>query len=211
MPQTFLLFDLDGTISDPLEGIGRSINYALEACGYPSYQLSALSAYVGPPLDDTFKKLTGADDDRTLSELVRKYRERYAEIGYAENTVYPGMREALEILTQNGVPMGVCTTKRQDFAEKILQLFDLRTHFRFISGGDIGIKKCQQIEALLSDTAIDHNTIMIGDRAIDLSAAHTNGLVAAGVLWGYGSRTELESASPRHLLTHPGELTTLLG
>ena len=211
MLRTFLLFDLDGTLSDPLEGFVRSINYALEACGYPPYQGVALSQYVGPPLENTFKTLTGADDDRAVSELVTKYRDRYAEIGYAENTVYPGIREALEILAHNDVPMGVCTTKRQDFAEKILQMFDLHAHFRFISGGDIGIRKWQQIEALLSDNAIDRNTIMIGDRAIDLIAAHTNGLVSAGVLWGYGSRSELESAAPHHLLAHPDELTTLLG
>jgi len=211
MLRTLLLFDLDGTISDPLEGFVRSINYALEACSYPPYQGSVLSQYVGPPLEDTFKTLTGADDDRTVSELVKKYRDRYAEIGYAENMLYPGIREALESLTRNDIPMGVCTTKRQDFAEKILQRFDLRPYFRFISGGDIGIKKWQQIEALLSNNAIDRNTIMIGDRAIDLSAAHQNGLVSAGVLWGYGSRSELESAAPRHLLVHPGELTTFLG
>ena len=204
------MFDLDGTISDPLEGIGRSINYALEAYGYPRHQLSALAPYVGPPLDHTFKMLTGTDDDRIVTELVTKYRERYAEIGYAENTLYPGIREALAMLTENGVPMGVCTTKRRDFAEKILQLFALRPHFRFISGGDIGVHKSQQIGTLLSDHTIDHNAIMIGDRAIDVSAAHQNGLASAGVLWGYGSRSELEAAAPRHLLMHPGELTTFL-
>lgn len=211
MLHMFLLLDLDGTISDPLEGIGRSLNYALEAYGYHPYPLSSLSPYVGPPLDETFKVLTGTNDDRIVSELVKKYRERYAETGYAENTVYPGIREALEHLTNKDIPMGICTTKRQDFAEKILQLFDLRSHFRFISGGDIGIRKWQQIEALLADNAIDHDTIMVGDRAIDLSAAHQNGLRSAGVLWGYGSRNELESAAPHHLLAHPNELATFLG
>jgi phosphoglycolate phosphatase len=150
------------------------------------------------------------DLDGTLSALVTKYRERYAKIGYAENTLYPGIREALALLTEHGIPMGICTTKRQDFAQKILQRFDLHTHFRFVSGGDIGIHKSQQIGTLLSDKMIDHNTIMVGDRAIDLHAAHQHGLTSAGVLWGYGSRSELEAAAPRHLLVHPGELTTFL-
>lgn len=201
-----LLFDLDGTISDPLEGFVRSINYALEAYGHSPYPASALSAYIGPPLEMTLQTLSGTDDDRTVTELVKKYRERYAAIGYAENTVYPGIREALTLLSDNDVPMGVCTTKRQDFAEKILRRFDLREHFRFVSGGDVGINKQHQIATLLAANTITHDTIMIGDRAIDLQAAHQNRLLSAGVLWGYGTRSELESAAPQHLLVHPGEL-----
>jgi phosphoglycolate phosphatase len=211
MSRHSLLFDLDGTLSDPLEGFIRSINYALEAYGYPSQQESILSQFVGPPLESALQTLSGTDDDRTVSELVKKYRERYGAIGYAENTLYPGIREALEHLTAHDVAMAVCTTKRQDFAEQILQRFNLRSYFRFVSGGDVGIPKWQQIKQLLSDKAIDHSTIMIGDRASDLTAAHQNGLVSAGVLWGYGSRDELEAAAPRYLLAHPAELPSFLG
>lgn len=207
----FLLFDLDGTISDPIEGIGRSINHALESRGYQTHPLADLAKYVGPPLDETFKAITGATDDAEISALIAKYRERYAEVGYSENILYPGIEGAVNTLREKGVPMAVCTSKRQDFADQILRMFGLREKFQFISGGDVGVWKWQQIEALIAEEAINRQAVMIGDRAVDLVAAHKNGLNSVGVLWGYGSRAELESESPRHLLTQPSELVMLAG
>ncbi len=95
--------------------------------------------------------------------------------------------------------------------KKILRLFGIRHHFRFVSGGDIEIQKWQQIESLIENGSIDDNCIMIGDRAVDLSAAHKNGIQSAGVLWGYGSRTELETQSPLCLLPQPSDLLKLIG
>lgn len=210
MARVLLLFDLDGTISDPIEGIGRSINHALESRGYKTHPLADLAKYVGPPLDETFKAITGSIDDTEVAALIAKYRERYAEVGYSENTLYPGVEAAVSALDEKGVLMAVCTSKRQDFADQILRMFCLRSKFQFISGGDVGIRKWQQIEALLADNMISQQTLMIGDRAIDLTAAHKNGLDSVGVLWGYGSRAELEAESPRHLLTRPSELTKLV-
>lgn len=138
-----LLFDLDGTLSDPLVGIGRSINYALSHFGCAPLELSQLAAYVGPPLDQTFRTLTAATGDDDIHALVAKYRERYAEVGYSENVLYPGIPEALTALAASGIPMGICTSKRADFAEKILEMFGLRKHFRFVSGGEIGVQKWQ--------------------------------------------------------------------
>lgn len=207
----FLLFDLDGTISDPIEGIGRSINHALESRGYKTHPLVDLAKYVGPPLDETFKAITGSTDDAEISALIAKYRERYAEVGYSENILYPGIEGAVNTLREKGVPMAVCTSKRQDFADQILRMFGLREKFQFISGGDVGVRKWQQIEALIAEGAINRQAVMIGDRAVDLVAAHKNGLDSVGVLWGYGSRAELESESPRHLLTQPSELVMLAG
>ena len=132
-----LLFDLDGTLSDPLEGIGRSINYALEHFGFAPLTMAELAAYVGPPLDQTFRTLTGASVESDVLALVAKYRERYADVGYSENVLYPGIPEALSQLETAGVSMGICTSKRVDFAEKILRMFGLRAHFRFVNGGEI--------------------------------------------------------------------------
>jgi phosphoglycolate phosphatase len=207
MPRVSLLFDLDGTISNPLEGIGRSTNYALESLGYKTHPLADLAKYIGPPLDETFKTITGSTDDVEISALIAKYRERYAEVGYAENTLYPGIEAAINALAEHGVLMALCTSKRQDFADKILRMFDLRSKFQFISGGDVGTRKWQQIESLLADKAVGPQALMIGDRAVDLTAAHKNGLGSVGVLWGFGSRAELESESPSHLLTQLSELT----
>jgi len=206
-----LLFDLDGTLSDPLVGIGRSINYALSHFGYAPLALPELATYVGPPLDQTFRTLTGAKTDDDIHAMVAKYRERYADVGYSENVLYPGIPEALATLDKAGFAMGVCTSKRVDFAEQILNMFGLRSHFRFVNGGEIGTHKWQQIEGLVARGMISTSSIMIGDRDVDLIAAHRNGLQAAGVLWGYGSREELEKEQPRDLLTHTSELVSLGG
>jgi phosphoglycolate phosphatase len=200
-----LLFDLDGTLSDPLEGISRSINYALEHFSYAPRAASELAAYIGPPLDQTFSILTGITDEKWLLELVTKYRERYLEVGYAENVLYPEVKETLSRLYNAGVPMAVCTSKREDLARKILQMFDLQDYFLFVSGGDVGIHKWQQIEMLLAQNSITKSSLMIGDRAVDLMAAHKNGLASAGVLWGYGSEAELFAERPAYLFKKPGE------
>ena len=205
-----LLFDLDGTISDPLHGIARSINYALTSLGYESWSASDLAQFVGPPLDETFKALTGLPDENGLNSLIAKFRERYADIGYSENELYPGVKQAIRDLSSRNVPMAVCTSKRRDFAEKILSFFDMHHYFEFVSGGDVGVHKWRQIESLLARRSIDHNAIMVGDRAVDLVAAHTNGIKSAGVLWGFGSYAELNAHSPAYLLSRPSQLLGLL-
>jgi phosphoglycolate phosphatase len=210
MAQAQLLFDLDGTISDPFTGIARSINYALECLGYSPQAEPSLAQYIGPPLDETFKQITGVNNETEIYALVAKYRERYAEVGYSENTLYPNIVESLKTLAEHNIPMGICTSKRADFADKILKLFNIRDYFNFISGGDIGIQKWQQIESLHARLAISQQTLMIGDRAVDIQAAHINGLNACGVLWGYGSLSELEAESPSCILTKPEELGLLL-
>jgi phosphoglycolate phosphatase len=160
-----ILFDLDGTISDPLEGIGRSINYALAHFGYKQLKLPELAKYVGSPLDETFKEITG--NEAECKALVAKYRERYGDVGYTENILYPGVAEALFKLQAVNVPIALCTSKRQDFAERILKMFELIHYFRFISGGEIGVNKSQQIKSLLLQGQVSKSTVMIGDRAVD--------------------------------------------
>jgi phosphoglycolate phosphatase len=204
-----VLFDLDGTLSDPLVGIGRSINYALSHFGYQELPLSQMAAHVGPPLDQAFSSITGVSSSTALDGFVAKYRERYGEIGYSENILYPGIPELLHSLVDARMSLGVCTSKRVDFAEKILEMFGLRAYFNFVSGGEIGTHKWQQIEALLDQRMVTQSAVMVGDRAVDITAAHRNGLHAAGVLWGHGSRQELEAEQPRYLFSAPEELLVL--
>ncbi|MFT3735336.1 MAG: HAD hydrolase-like protein [Rhodocyclaceae bacterium] len=208
-PYDFILFDLDGTISDPIEGIGRSINHALEHFGYAPLDRAAQVPWIGPPLFHSFKAHTGVDDETHIKALIAKYRERYGDIGYAENTIYPGIAEAVTALAAAGIPLGLCTSKRADFAERILELFGLRQHFQFVDGGDIHIEKWEQMAKLRERGVVSERSLMIGDREFDMIAAHRNGLSAAGVLWGYGSREELRAHAPKHLLTHTSELFTL--
>jgi phosphoglycolate phosphatase len=200
-----VLFDLDGTLTDPLEGIGRSINHALVHFGYAERPLGELAWCIGPPLVDSFPILSGNPDPAHTHELILKYRERYSVTGYAENIVYAGIAELLEALSARGVAMAVCTSKKEEFAEQILQLFGLRQHFRFVSGG-AGQPKWEQMAALREKGLVGERSLMVGDRVFDMHAAHKNGLAAAGVLWGYGSREELEAESPQFLCEKPEDL-----
>ena len=127
MKYDFLVFDLDGTISDPKDGIVRSLNYALSAHGFASQDEIELSTFIGPPLDSTFKALTKSDNPELILSLVAKYRERYSDVGFSENVLYSGISEVLEQLSSiSGLELGICTSKRADFAERILELFGLR-------------------------------------------------------------------------------------
>jgi phosphoglycolate phosphatase len=204
-----ILFDLDGTLSDPLVGIGRSINYALEYFGFAPLDLVRLAPYVGPPIDETFTVLTGVSSDADIRALVAKYRERYSDVGYSENVLYPDVADAIAHLADADVPLGICTSKREDFADRILQMFGLRAHFAFVSGGEVGIAKWQQIEALVAAGRVGPATLMVGDRATDLIAAHRNGLLSAGVLWGYGSEAELAQERPHYVFRTAAELKAL--
>jgi phosphoglycolate phosphatase len=206
-----ILFDLDGTLSDPLEGIARSINFALVHFGYDPLESGEVAAFVGPPIDQTLSRITGLTSERKLSDLVAKYRERYAEFGYAENVLYPGVRDALATLSDAGILMAICTSKRKDFAEQILEMFKLRHHFSFVDGGEIGVEKWQQVGALRSQGKVSDASVLVGDRAVDLMAAHRNSLIAGGVLWGYGSYAELSKERPFYLFRSPAELSRLAG
>ncbi|MFT5702501.1 MAG: phosphoglycolate phosphatase [Desulforhopalus sp.] len=206
----YLVFDLDGTISDPKDGIVRSLNFALSAHGFPSQDEYELSTYIGPPLDSTFKAITKSDNTELISSLITKYRVRYSDVGFSENVLYDGIPEALEQLSTNpGITLGICTSKRTDFAARILEYFGLSHFFSFVSGGDVGIEKWQQLQSLCEQGVISQNSLMIGDRYVDLTAAHRNGLRSAGVLWGYGSLTELKQHDPAHILSSPCELAAL--
>lgn len=210
-PPRTLVFDLDGTLSDPLEGIANSINHALIAHGFDDRPFNQLKKYVGPPLDEIFRDLTGRTDPTFIQSCIDTYRERYAERGYAENTMIPGIDTVLVHLTQIGCTLGICTSKRQDLAEKIIAHFGWEQDFSFINGGDVGITKQQQLAHLLETKQIDQTAIMIGDRAVDIKAAHVNGLQVAGVTWGFASDHELKNANPDWLLNNPNDILAIVG
>ncbi len=134
MKYEYLIFDLDGTISDPKDGITRSLNYALSAHGFEEQYEEALSKFIGPPLDSTFVTITKSDNPELISSLVAKYRERYSDIGFSENVLYQDIPDVLEQLhITPGIKLGICTSKRADFAERILELFNLRHLISFVS------------------------------------------------------------------------------
>jgi len=211
LPTNYYIFDLDGTISDPKVGIARSINFALECHDFESKDEDEIETLIGLPLDQMYAQLIDATEPSLVSSLVARYRERYVEIGYAENSLYEGMEASLRFLhSQIKSHLGICTTKPADTAQKILEMFELDQLFEFVSGGVIGIEKHQQLERLLHDGTISRSSLMIGDRFIDIRAARHNQLRSAAVLWGYGSRAELEREEPSYLLQSPSQIKELV-
>ena len=210
MAARVVVFDLDGTISNPLRGFSRSINHALSLQGLPERAPADLARFIGPPLYESAVELTVSADPGAHARLIADYRQRYGDTGYAENTLYDGIPAVLHALRDSGATLGLCTSKRADFAERILQLFGLRELFAFVSGGDIGVHKWQQLQALREAGAVDGDSVMVGDRAVDVASAHRNGLHACGVLWGFGSLVELQAERPRHIAEKPEDLLSLL-
>jgi phosphoglycolate phosphatase len=206
-----LIFDLDGTISDPFVGISRSINYALETLSYDPVDPETVRPLIGPPLTEIFGHLLGTLPEPEMLDLVDRYRERYASVGYAENEIYQDIPQTIARLAESGYRMGVCTSKREDYARRIVEMFGLSQYFSFVDGGGVGVEKRQQIEALVANGVPANTAVMIGDRAVDILAGKTNDMASAGVLWGFGERLELEAAAPDHLLESPADLLHVFG
>ena len=204
-----LIFDLDGTISDPFIGISRSVNYALEALNFEPVDSERVRPHIGPPLDEIFETLLGEQPVDVMRQLVDKYRERYADVGFAENAMYPEISTVIAELARSGYRLGICTSKRADYARAIVELFGLGEHFSFVDGGDIGVSKIGQIAALIDNGLSAEGAAMIGDRSVDIDAGNCNELTSVGVLWGFGGRSELERANPNHLVASPAELRDL--
>lgn len=191
-----IVFDLDGTLTDPASGFVHCINYALTEHGLDEVAEDGLKKYIGPPLDSSFRDILKLGKTDDVNSFVGKYRERYSDVGYKENVIYEGIPEALVALKSLGLTMGVCTSKRTDFAELILDRFNIRNNFQFVNGADIGTSKKNQLRELYLQRQVNGRFIMIGDRGVDIDAAHRNNMRSIGVLWGYGTWHELDNADP---------------
>ena len=209
-----LLFDLDGTLTDNFSGIARSIRHALTAMGVEPPPASMLHSCVGPPLRQTLARLLATDDVREIERALAHYRGRYAETGWRENVVYPGIAPLLAHFTAAGTTLFLCTSKPQPYAERIVAHFGLAPHFRAVYGADLaGTRddKTKLVAHLLRREGLDAAACtMIGDREHDIRAAHAHGMHAVGVLWGYGSRDELLRAGAEAIAAAPDALPPAL-
>lgn len=207
-----VLFDLDGTLSDPLEGIASSMVYAFARLDQPILDTATLRTWVGPPLRESFARLLGED---RADAAVALYREHYGPIGAYENQVYPGIPALLTELRATGIRLFVATSKLQLFAERILAHFELDQHFAYIGGTSVDASipdKAAVIGSVLPhlSAAERANCVMIGDREHDVFGAREHGLPCIGVTWGYGSEAELRSAGALALADKPADLSRLL-
>ena len=194
----YLFFDLDGTLTDPAQGITNSFIHALKyfEIEIPSYE--TLCTFIGPPLPETFKTQFGFDDAKA-AEGVKKYREYFATKGLLENSVYPGIPELLAGLKDSGKKLVVATSKPEEYSVHIIEHFSLTQYFENVCGSLMDESRSKKDEVIAY--AIERNHIpdkskilMIGDRKHDILGAKKIGLKSCGVLFGYGSREELEEA-----------------
>ena len=201
MHHSTILFDLDGTLTDPREGITRSIQYALAKLDIEEPDLTKLEPFIGPPLLQCFMQTYGFDEARAW-EAVNHYRERFRVTGLYENRVFDGVLEMLEHLRGQGRTLYVATSKPSVFAREIARHFAFDRHFKAIYGSELDGTRTNKVELiahLLAEEKLEAaQTLMIGDRMHDLLGARENGLQAAAVGYGFGSHAELMAESPAY-------------
>ncbi|AHF06548.1 HAD family hydrolase [Desulfitobacterium metallireducens] len=209
-----ILFDLDGTLTDPKLGIVNSILYALNSLGIRENDRERLIKFIGPPLKDSFMEYYHFDEELAL-HAIDKYREYFATKGIFENAVYPRIPMLLKELSAQGKKIALATSKPTDFAQRILDHFNLKQYFSFTGGSNLDgsrTKKSEVIAYVLQESQVKSrsNAVMIGDRKFDLIGAREIGIDSIGVLYGYGSQTELERENPTHLANTVDDLRKIL-
>ncbi|MFB3818012.1 MAG: HAD family hydrolase [Candidatus Methylomirabilales bacterium] len=208
-----ILFDLDGTLTDSREGITRCMAYALAAMGHPCEDPKALVRFIGVPLGRCLGTLLQTADQATIRRAIALYRERFASRGMFENRVYAGIPEALAALRADGLQLWIVTAKPRVLAERIAAHFGLAAHVQGVFGPPLDGERMDKPgiigEFLASSGLPPAETAMVGDRAEDIRGARQNRMRGVGVLWGYGTREELDAARPDLLLESPEELPAL--
>ena len=210
MQKKIVLFDLDGTLTDPKVGITKSVRYALNAYGIQVDDLDSLCAFIGPPLHESFMKFYGFSEKMAF-EAVDKYREYFKETGIYENVMYHGIEQLLQRLVDEGKQLAVATSKPTVFAVKIAEHFGISRFFSYIVGSELDgsrTRKGEVIAQALKELEVkDLSTVvMVGDREHDVVGARENGIDSIGVLYGYGDRAELERAGASLIAASVAEL-----
>ena len=219
-----VLFDLDGTLTDPWEGITRCVQYGMEAAGHHEPDRRKLTPFIGPPLMDMFMGEYGFTKER--AELaVEKYRERFGEKGMFENEIYEGIEDMLKALRNSGRRLGVATSKPEVFAVPILEHFHIDSYFEQIVGSELSgerVRKGDVIREALRRFDVEEAqekpvvggreelVWMVGDRKYDVIGAREAGIPCVGVLYGYGGHEELSAAGADRLVSTVAELRELL-
>lgn len=214
MKYKYILFDLDGTLTDPKEGITKSIQYALRKYNIFVEDLDSLEKFIGPPLRDSFSEFYGFSIDKA-AEAVEFYREYYRSKGIFQNIVYPGIEDALKVLKLEGCILITATTKPTLFAEQILEHFGLKQYFSAVVGSNLDgtrSRKGDIIKYIIETFNIKSTTemVMIGDRKYDMEGARENGIHSIGVTYGYGTLQELQQSSPTYIAENAKDIVKLI-
>lgn len=208
-----LLFDLDGTLTDPKVGITKSIQHALKKYGIVEEDLDRLEPFIGPPLADSFMEFYGFNEKKAY-EAVEYYREYFSERGMYENELYDGIKELLDRLIEKKCRIMLATSKPTFFAEKILAYFEIDHYFEYVCGSHLDGRrtdKAEIIQHIFDVKKIDtEKTVMIGDRKFDIIGAQKNGIDSIAVGYGYGTAEELQAAGPTYFVHSVQQLKELL-
>jgi phosphoglycolate phosphatase len=209
-----VLFDLDGTLTDSAPGIVASVEHALATMGMESPGSEELRRFIGPPIQDSFRREFGLDDETTAT-LMLAYREYYRERGLFENSLYPGIAGLLDELSSAGVLLAVATSKPTVFAEQVLETFGIAKRFSAVCGADLaGLRagKAEIVSDALAALALGEvpGAVMVGDREYDVLGAAANGLACIGVAWGYAAPGELARAGAARIVNDADELAQAL-
>lgn len=210
-----VIFDLDGTITDPMRGIIQSVNHALTACGMHEIRSTAgFSWFVGPPLREGFKRLVGSTDQSLIERLVTAYRERYATVGLYETVMYHGIVGLLNDLYHDRRTLILGTSKPTTYAERVMEHLELDHLFDKVVGCELDGRRSGKDEIIryviegYGGPKSDY--IMIGDRDLDISGARSNGIDSVGVLWGYGSASEIAGSGPTFVAKNVDDVSAIL-
>lgn len=208
-----VLFDLDGTLTDPGVGITRAVQYALAKLGIETGGFDELKKYIGPPLRASFKEFHHVSEEQSFQALSY-YREYYEKTGMLENAEYPGISELLAGLKERGRKLFVATSKPWVYARKILSHFAMDRYFSAIEGSELDETRTDKAEVIgyvLQKHRLEkQTTVMVGDRAHDIVGAAKNGIDSIGVGYGFGSREELETARATYYVETIGDLAAFL-
>lgn len=209
MKNNYILYDLDGTLTDPRVGITKSIEYALAHFGIDVENLNELTKFIGPPLRDTFREYYSFSDS-DVKVAVDKFQEYFAEQGLYENIIYDGIAEMLRAQYEDGRKIVLATSKPQVFAHKVLEQFEIDKYFELIVGSELSGERSDKAEVIkyAVDTLVINpsDAIMIGDRKYDVIGSRAHGIDSIGVLYGYSSKGELREAGANYIVETVEEL-----
>lgn len=213
----YFLFDLDGTLTDPKEGITTCVQYALHSLGIEEPDLDRLESFIGPPLKDSFMEFYGMDEEQAQA-AVKKYRERFNDKGLYENEIYPGIAPMLQMLSEKGFRLAVASSKPTVFVEKILEHFGIRQYFKVVVGSELDGSRTNKDQVVMealrqlfgAKPILYHEVYMIGDRRFDVEGARAMKVESVGVTYGYGGMEELREAHADYIVESVEELREFL-
>jgi phosphoglycolate phosphatase len=209
-----VLLDLDGTLSDSRPGIAACFRHTLQAMGHDPAAAGDLTWAVGPPIAVSLQRLLAPFADTRVDAALTIYREHYSAVGIYDCTVYPGVTGMLDGLRDAGFTMCIATSKRRDFADRVIDYLGLRGYVRAVYGAEPGGGLDRKQDLLAHILTVEHFAadacVMLGDRLHDIEAAKANAIRSIGALWGYGGRAELEAAGAGAIAAVPGDVLGLV-